>query len=167
MENETIVRYDEIADWYNRVMRTGSLLHDLTLPSLFELIGSVEGKRICDLGCGQGEVARALARRGAAVVGVDVSPRMLEYARKQDVSNTAGIEYVLDDARTLRAVWRCLFRWCRLQFRADGYTGLSPDPSRSTTDRPSGWMVCLFDHPSLLPNAGVQMDHHRGRGNRT
>jgi SAM-dependent methyltransferase len=36
---------------------------------------------ICDLGCGPGHVARYLRERGAKVVGVDLSPGMIERAR--------------------------------------------------------------------------------------
>ena len=36
---------------------------------------------ICDLGCGPGHVARYLHEQGAQVLGVDLSPRMIEVAR--------------------------------------------------------------------------------------
>ncbi len=148
MENEPIVRYDEIADWYDQVMRSGSLLHDLALPSLFELIGSVGGKRICDLGCGQGEVARELARRGATVVGVDVSSNMLEYARRHDVSNTAGIEYVLDDARTLDRFGDASFDGVVCNFALMDIPDLSQTlRAVRRALRPDGWFVFSITHP--------------------
>lgn len=37
---------------------------------------------ICDLGCGPGQIARYLRRQGAKVFGVDLSPRMVEEARR-------------------------------------------------------------------------------------
>ncbi|MDQ2905185.1 MAG: methyltransferase domain-containing protein [Chloroflexota bacterium] len=37
---------------------------------------------ICDLGCGPGHVARYLHEQGAHVLGVDLSPRMIELARQ-------------------------------------------------------------------------------------
>ncbi len=37
---------------------------------------------ICDLGCGPGHVARYLHEQGAQVLGVDLSPRMIELARQ-------------------------------------------------------------------------------------
>lgn len=148
MENEPIVRYDDIADWYDQVMRSGSLLHDLTLPSLFDLIGSVRGKRVCDLGCGQGEVARELARRGAAVVGVDVSSRMLEFARRHDVSNTAGIDYVLDDASTLERLGDPSFDGVVCNFALMDIPDLAPTlRTVRRTLRPDGWFVFSITHP--------------------
>jgi len=44
---------------------------------------------ICDLGCGPGHVARYLHEQGAHVLGMDLSPRMIERARQLN----AGIEF--------------------------------------------------------------------------
>lgn len=44
---------------------------------------------ICDLGCGPGHVARYLHEQGAQVLGVDLSPRMIELARQLN----GGIEF--------------------------------------------------------------------------
>ncbi len=64
----TQASYDEIADWYNESIETNSLMHDLVLPPVFDLLGDVRGQRICDLACGQGVLSRALAERGALPV---------------------------------------------------------------------------------------------------
>ena len=48
---------------------------------VMEQAGDVNGKAVCDIGCGSGRFVTELARRGAdRVVGVDVAPRMLELA---------------------------------------------------------------------------------------
>ena len=41
------------------------------------------GARVLDAGCGAGPMSVALAERGAQVVGVDISPQLLEVARKR------------------------------------------------------------------------------------
>jgi SAM-dependent methyltransferase len=49
---------------------------------LLALLPDVNGRRVLDLGCGAGQLARYLATTGAAeVIGVDVSERMLALAR--------------------------------------------------------------------------------------
>jgi len=51
---------------------------------LLALLPDVDGRRVLDLGCGAGQLARHLATTGAAeVVGVDVSERMLALARAE------------------------------------------------------------------------------------
>jgi len=44
----------------------------------------VEGRRIVDVGCGDGALVRALARRGALVTGIEIDARALAPARAAD-----------------------------------------------------------------------------------
>jgi SAM-dependent methyltransferase len=58
--------------------------------------------RVLDIGCGTGKSTRAAARRAAAgsVLGVDLSSRMLEYAREQTRAEAlTNVEYVRADAQ--------------------------------------------------------------------
>ena len=50
---------------------------------VMERAGDVRGQSICDVGCGSGRFVSAFAQRGAArVVGIDLSPRMLQLAQQ-------------------------------------------------------------------------------------
>ncbi|MCF8096249.1 MAG: class I SAM-dependent methyltransferase [Desulfarculaceae bacterium] len=51
------------------------------------------GKRVADFGCGPGLYAQGLATTGAAVTGVDFSPRSIAYAQKQAASLGLEIDY--------------------------------------------------------------------------
>jgi ubiquinone/menaquinone biosynthesis C-methylase UbiE len=51
--------------------------------SLVEMLGPKQGEKILDLGCGTGDLANEIAKMGAKVVGMDVSPDMIEKARKK------------------------------------------------------------------------------------
>ena len=64
---------------------------------LADVVGAGPGVRVLDVATGTGGVARAAARRGASVVGVDPSPGMLESAREL----APGIEFLRADAETL------------------------------------------------------------------
>jgi ubiquinone/menaquinone biosynthesis C-methylase UbiE len=46
-----------------------------------DLIGDVRNQRVLDVGCGTGRYCELLTKRGAKVVGIDPSSKMLEYAR--------------------------------------------------------------------------------------
>lgn len=89
-------RYDEIDDVYDRSV--GDDLTDPATAALLGLLPACEGRRVLDLACGQGRVSRELARRGAAVVGIDVSAALLERARAAEARRPVGIGYVLADA---------------------------------------------------------------------
>ncbi|MFE6869535.1 class I SAM-dependent methyltransferase [Kitasatospora sp. NPDC057692] len=74
-----------------------------------ELLGSSPlldfpaGSRVLDLCCGPGVFSVPLARRGHAVTGVDLSPPMLERARKLADGAGAKVTFVRADARAYEA----------------------------------------------------------------
>lgn len=54
--------------------------------------------RVADLGCGTGSLSVLLAERGHTVVGVDVSPRMLDRARTKARRAGVDVAFVVGDA---------------------------------------------------------------------
>ena len=57
---------------------------------------------VLDIGCGAGSVAITAARRGAQVTGVDVTPAMLDHARKNaKIADTEEIEWQKGNALNL------------------------------------------------------------------
>jgi SAM-dependent methyltransferase len=85
--------YDETAQGWVRKQPT--TLSDFTgrIP-LLAMAEPVAGKRVLDLGCGEGYFARHLKARGASfVVGMDQSAGMIELAQKQEAAEPLGIDY--------------------------------------------------------------------------
>ena len=89
--------FDRIAPVYeamNRVMTAGldrrwrAITLDATVRG---------GDRVLDACCGTGDLAIGARKRGAEVIGLDFSPKMLERARRKD----GGIEWVQGDALAL------------------------------------------------------------------
>jgi 2-polyprenyl-3-methyl-5-hydroxy-6-metoxy-1,4-benzoquinol methylase len=93
--------YDEIAEWYDAWVGGNSMPEDDFFRATVSLMGDVRGLRICDLACGQGRAARPLADRGAHVVAIDVSEKMLDIARRHEAAEPRGIIYVQADAQRL------------------------------------------------------------------
>src|SRR5690349_16192656 len=56
-------------------------LCEIETPRVRELLGDVRGLSLCDLGCGTGRHAAALARDGADVTALDFSTGMIARAR--------------------------------------------------------------------------------------
>ena len=94
--------WEDVADWYRGVSsRRGHPLAERVLyPDLLRLAGRVRDKRVLDVGCGPGTLARLLAHRGARVSAIVASPRMIELAREDAVEAELGdaIDFQVADA---------------------------------------------------------------------
>ncbi|MBK5275596.1 MAG: methyltransferase domain-containing protein [Desulfuromonadales bacterium] len=65
--------------------------------ALAQLPSQVCGLRILDIGCGEGSLARVLARSGAFVCGYDNSIEQIRQARLEEKKEPLGIEYIHAD----------------------------------------------------------------------
>jgi SAM-dependent methyltransferase len=97
--------WDRAADAWEQGQASGRdyYRHEFFGPVQVAMCGDVAGKRLLDVGCGTGYFSRDMARRGAQVVGVDVSPRMVEHARRHEAASPLGIEYRVGDAAEIAA----------------------------------------------------------------
>lgn len=104
---ETAARYDEIADFYHA--STGDAVDDPATAALLALLGNVTGLRFLDLACGSGRVARELARRGAAITGIDVSRALLDKAIATEHAAPLDILYLHADVTSPHVLDGALF----------------------------------------------------------
>ena len=82
-----------------RHSRLGQITDALEERLILRLLGPVEGLRVLDVGCGDGVLGAALARRGALFTGVDTDPRMLEAARRR--AESESLDFVHGRAEAL------------------------------------------------------------------
>jgi len=78
-------------------------LHDIN-PLRLEWIdrhAGLAGKRVLDVGCGGGILAEAMARRGAAVTGIDMADKPLQVARLHLQESLLKINYLQVEAEEL------------------------------------------------------------------
>ena len=94
-EEEISKAWDKVADsWISQYSEYGDLNRRFVIdPVVFRILGSVKGLFILDAGCGNGYLCRLLAKRGAKVVGVDISRRFIEIAKRKERENPLGIQY--------------------------------------------------------------------------
>jgi SAM-dependent methyltransferase len=98
----TSARYDSVADFYE--VGWPDAYDDEVSIALFDLIGPLEGLAVLDLACGHGRMSRELARRGARVVGLDISSALLDKARATEENDPLAIDYRHADAASPTAL---------------------------------------------------------------
>ncbi|MFC1932501.1 class I SAM-dependent methyltransferase [Chloroflexota bacterium] len=72
--------YDTYRDLYNN-------------PAFFEIVGDLSNLTVLDAGCGEGYNTRKLAKQGVRIVAVDISAKMIEFARLEEQREPLGIRY--------------------------------------------------------------------------
>lgn len=76
--------WDAVADWYaGWTGKTGSRHHtQRAIPLALDLLALRAGETLVDLGCGPGVMAPSVKAAGARLTGVDLSPRLIDVARR-------------------------------------------------------------------------------------
>jgi SAM-dependent methyltransferase len=97
----------EIAqDWYETAFADTADMAwtDRTEPEInraLNMLRPPDGARVLDLACGSGRHSLELRRRGFEVVGADISPELLEIARRDATGQGLEAEFVEADLREL------------------------------------------------------------------
>ena len=129
------------------------VMDDATTPRAWqralELLPALAGRRVLDLGCGDGLAAAALAARGAEVVGLDLDEARLAAARARDVPRAtfrrADLKLDLDVEPAADGLWAC--------YTAAFFPDLAPALRRwSRALRPGGW-IALIEVDDFLGHA--------------
>ena len=87
--------WDALAPSWAPVFGIGGDFHhkNLILPHVFKMINAQQDERILDVACGEGNVARNLAKSGAKITGIDVS-KMVDFAIEREKKDKLGITYL-------------------------------------------------------------------------
>lgn len=144
--NGTPARYDRIADFYEAF--APDVYDEPPISTLLSMLGDVSGLRLLDLACGHGRLARELARRGAEVVGVDVSAALLEKAVAREQAHPLGVTYLHADAASPGALDGEVFDGVACNFGLSDIDEL--DGAMATVARvlrPGGFFAFSILHP--------------------
>lgn len=146
--------FEAIAEiWDQKAGEDGDYFHNhLVYPSLLKVLGSVDGVRALDLGCGSGASSRLLAKHGADVTGIDASKSLIDLAREREQRNPRGVRYDVTDAADLSifddASFDVVVANMSLMDIADAKSTIR-EVSRIL--RPSGRFVATLFHPCFQP----------------
>jgi 2-polyprenyl-3-methyl-5-hydroxy-6-metoxy-1,4-benzoquinol methylase len=153
-----VARYDEVADFY-----AAGWTDDIDDPAsrrLLDLLEPIGGRRVLEIACGHGRISRALARRGAEVVGADLSAALIGKAEAAERESPLGIRYLHADvaagpgASDLRGlgpfdVVVCSFGLSDID-DLDGAVATA-----AAVLRPGGVLACSILHPCFPGGQGV------------
>ena len=96
-EKEVAGYWDKNAEsWAKQVWKGWDAYREhLNNPAFLKFIGNLKGKKVLDAGCGEGYNTRIFSRRGALMVGIDISKKMIAFAREMEKIKPLGIRYEL------------------------------------------------------------------------
>ena len=96
MDDQEVAKYwDENAPEWIRGVRAGyDLYRDyLNNPAFLSMLPDLSGKRVLDVGCGEGYNTRIFADLCEEIVGTDISEKMVDAAREAEAAEPQGIKY--------------------------------------------------------------------------
>jgi 2-polyprenyl-3-methyl-5-hydroxy-6-metoxy-1,4-benzoquinol methylase len=79
----------------------GAITEQLQRRLILTLLGDIRGRNVLDVGCGDGDLAVELWRRGAIVTGIDASSEMVEAARARAKREGADIALTVGEAASI------------------------------------------------------------------
>jgi 2-polyprenyl-3-methyl-5-hydroxy-6-metoxy-1,4-benzoquinol methylase len=114
----------------------------------------LSGLRLLDIACGQGRASRELARRGAAVLGIDISGSLIEKAKLIEGQEPLGVDFVVADVAQPDRWWDAQpfdGAVCEMALMdIEDLTGTLTSVSKVV--RRGGWFVASFVHPCFPGN---------------
>jgi SAM-dependent methyltransferase len=146
----TRAAYDQLARVWSQTTDRGPWNGLLERPALRSLVPRpLTGMTVLDAGCGSGAQCEWLADSGAAVIGIDLSPAMVEQARRRcgprarlmvaDLGSPLDLPPGCLDGVTCSLALHYLNDWA------------IPLSSFASALRPGGWAVISLDHPFAPP----------------
>lgn len=95
--------WGNVAEWYDELVdgQGSNYQKDLLLPNILRCLGDLQGLHVLDLACGQGFFTRALAGAGAHMAGQDISPELIEKAKRLSQELPQPIAYYVNPADDL------------------------------------------------------------------
>lgn len=146
--------WGRVANWYDDYLENtvDTYQRQVILPNLSRLLNLKKTEVILDLACGSGFFSRELAKSGAKIVGVDISPELIALARQKLSLN---LEYQVSSAENLNAISDQVFHKaiCVLAIQnIENVKGVLLEVARVL--KSGGEIILVLNHPAFrVPNA--------------
>ncbi len=155
--------WGKVASWYEEVVGDkDSYQKTLIAPNILRLLPDIKGKRLLDIGCGEGFFSRVFKEAGAVVTGTDISPELIEKAKKAEERGRQGTEpsranvrdskinYVVHKSGDLRSIGNVSFDAAICVLALQNIQELDKTISEvSRVLKPGGHFCIILNHPSF------------------
>lgn len=103
MDEQTKDSYDKNADYHAKNFETSV---DSSRPEFQKFVDLIPGKKILDIGCGSGDHAQWFVKQGLDVIGIDISKKLLSYAKEKMVdARYMDVENMSFEKESFDGVW--------------------------------------------------------------
>lgn len=150
---------DKAAIWHERTGDEGDRNRQLNSDPvlwrmLHDAVGDLKSLSILDAGCGTGYLAIKMAKKGASVVGVDYSEKMISIANKKNAEGL-DVHFQRDSIETLTTLQNESFDVVISNYVLMDAENLdNVISSLNRVLKTSGHMILVFSHPSFGPPGG-------------
>jgi 2-polyprenyl-3-methyl-5-hydroxy-6-metoxy-1,4-benzoquinol methylase len=150
MESEEKKLWNKGAESWVEFKRSGKDYYSeyLNGPALKRMVGDVKGKKVLDIGCGEGCFSRFFAKAGAEVTAIDLSDALIKAAEEEEKRHPLGVKYFVANAADLNMLesesFDLAFCYMALMDIRD-YEGAVSEASRVL--KTGGRFVLLIEHP--------------------
>lgn len=98
---DTSTSWGAVSLWYEKeLQKEDTYQNKVILPNLLRNIGNIKGKKVVDIGSGEGFFSREFVKIGASVTGVDVSSELIYIAKNKDTKS----KYFVSESHKLKSV---------------------------------------------------------------
>jgi SAM-dependent methyltransferase len=148
MSNKRNRGWDAVAAWYDGwVGRDGSRHHQHTaIPALLDLLALEPSAHLLDIGAGTGVLAAYVHRAGAHYTGLEISPRLVQRARRH---HGRYARFIQGDARKLlRCIQPARYDACSFLLSLQDMNPLDAVLAGANAAlRPGGVLAIVLTHP--------------------
>lgn len=140
--------WEEGSQWYDSIVGSeGHYYHkNVILPALAPLLALKKDSSLLDLGCGQGVLARTLAKE-CAYVGIDLSPSLIQKAKSQATKNQEFIKSDITEPLPLKG--RTFTHATSVLALQNVENPLLALKQASLHLEPAGVLVLVLNHPAF------------------
>ncbi|WP_157960862.1 class I SAM-dependent methyltransferase [Nubsella zeaxanthinifaciens] len=146
MKEKIIAAYEQMAVKYDELIdhKPHNAYYDR--PNTLQLLPEVNGKTVLDAACGPGKYAEILLAKGANVIGFDISPKMVELAKKRNQGKGEFFVHDVAEQLTRIADASCDVVLCALALHyVEDWTSTMKEFHRVL--RTDGALVISIEHP--------------------